>query len=192
MRRVCVTIQDFDEALNLLNHKLQKKELCIEIRAIGGYAMLKWGIRKNGFTEDIDSVVKYKDEVVSLIEEVSDELHLQKDWLNSDSMNLIEVSSSIKKLTWVEVDGYSNIKMYVADARSLILLKAKAIQYGGIVPRKTDKNDLVKLLSYNKIKGFDELLVSPEYESIKEFDRCLDILKELESWKQITNSGKNK
>lgn len=70
------SIEDFVKALYLLDEKLEKSgNTGIEIRAIGGFAMMYYGLRENGYTLDIDSLTAdYKSPVKKIIREVGDEL----------------------------------------------------------------------------------------------------------------------
>lgn len=80
------TLEGFEKVLFSLDSKLSgviNKKL--EIRAIGGFAMMYHGIRNNGYTIDIDSLTYKFDLIVSkLIEEVGEELGLEDDCLNTD------------------------------------------------------------------------------------------------------------
>lgn len=180
MRKLDVNIEEFNNALEKLNEKLEAKDLSISINAIGGYAMLTYGLRSaNDYTEDIDSVTeKYKPEICDLIKEVSDEMNLQEDWLNTSATELEEVKSSVNQMSWNLVESFSNIKLYVCDIDSLILLKAKAVDMGGLVPRKTDKKDLIKLLKSQNIYNMDDLEQS-QYSYIMSMKNCKRVLSEI-------------
>ena len=65
------TLDDFKEALGLLNEKLNAHHISIEIRAIGGFAMLYNKLRSGGYTMDVDTATKdMTEEVYELIREV--------------------------------------------------------------------------------------------------------------------------
>ena len=187
MPNLKVTVSDFNEALNALNEKLQKKDKIIVIKAIGGYAMMRAGLRDTeesaGFSEDIDSIAEpFSDEVIMLIEEVGEELNLLPDWLNTDPIDLPEVDEVKNQLTWIEDEDYSNIRLYIADTRSLILLKTRAIEGSGLVPRKTDKNDLIKLLKYIGVTDTKMLSNDERTKIIMNYPRCYEYLKERGVW----------
>ena len=49
------TLDDFKDALEALNDKLKNHHITIEIRAIGGFAMLYNKLRSGGYTMDVDT-----------------------------------------------------------------------------------------------------------------------------------------
>ena len=93
------TLDDFKDALKALNEKLKAHHITIEIRAIGGFAMLYNKLRSGGYTMDVDTATKdMTEEVQSLIREVAEEKGLDEDWINNDSYALPEVTDIIGKL----------------------------------------------------------------------------------------------
>lgn len=57
-----------------LNAKLKAHHITIEIRAIGGFAMLYNKLRSGGYTMDVDTATRdMTEEVHALIREVADE-----------------------------------------------------------------------------------------------------------------------
>ncbi len=187
MSNLKVSVTEFDSALKRLNDKLVAHDIFIEIKAIGGYAMLRGGLRESeestGFTEDIDSIAeRFTDSVALLIEEVGRELDLLPDWLNTDPIDLPEVDGVKDRLTWVEDDSYSNIKLYIADINSLLILKARAVEGGGLIPRKTDKNDLIKILRKIGVDDISSVESNPITKGLTAYPLCYNYLKEKESW----------
>jgi len=182
MAKIKLTIEDFDEAYKKLNEKLKAENITIDVKAIGGYAMMIHGIRKDangnlGMSEDTDSLVRYTDRVLELISEVGNELGILDDWLNNVPLDLVEVAPVMKKLHWKKMSGYSNINMYVAEVDSLILLKTRAIEMAGLIPRKTDKNDLMNLIKFIGIETIDELNENKSTGYIKDkYPRCYEFL----------------
>ena len=76
-----------------------------------------------------------------------------------------------------------DINLMVADISGLIKTKAKAIHDGGLVPRTTDKKDLVAALKYIGIDNIQALDTRPEYGFIKErFGRCYNYLTQIQEW----------
>ena len=59
------TLDDFNAALKSLDDKLRTHDITIEIRAIGGFAMLCNRLRAGGCTMDVDTAAK----------DMSDEAH---------------------------------------------------------------------------------------------------------------------
>ena len=77
MNRINIGLSDFHEALSLLNDKLRENGTNIEIRAIGGYAMLYHKLREGGYTMDVDTATEsYSNDVNRLIKEVAQEKEL--------------------------------------------------------------------------------------------------------------------
>lgn len=187
MANIKITLEDFDRALRSLNSKLQANNLHITIKSIGGYAMLVHGLRNDngnaGYTEDIDSATRrFKQKVYDLITEVAHELDLVEDWLNNEPMKMLEVKEVIDQIYWELNRKYSNITLYVANIESLILLKVRAIEGGGCVPRKTDKNDLIKLLKFINIHDVENLLNDDRTKFIKDYTLCFKYLDGLREW----------
>ena len=188
MPKLKITVEEFDNAFKLLNEKLNSNNLHIVVKAIGGYAMLKYGLRKDinnndGFSEDVDSVTEqYTPKILELIKEVAKERDLLEDWLNNEPINLPEVADVIDELKWVLDKQYSNITLYIADIDSLLLLKVRAVEGGGLIPRKTDKNDLIKILKFMGIYDFNQLILESRTKFIEKYKLCFDYLKERNIW----------
>lgn len=181
--KIC-TIDTFFEALDLLDKKLKTINRKIEIRAIGGFAMLYYGFREKGYTIDIDSLTEaYDESVIGLIQETGRELSIDPDWLNTDCAELEGFLGDLsEKITWKAIDkGLECINLKIADIKGLIRSKAKAIHEGGLVPRSTDKKDLLTGLSKVGIHNVSDL--GKEYDFIREeYKRCYDFLIEQKKW----------
>lgn len=178
------SLVDFEEALTLLNEKLCAHNLTIEIRAIGGFAMLYNKLRSGGYTMDVDTATKdMSEEVQVLIHEVAEEKGLDEDWINNDSFKLTEVTEIIGKLEWITDDSYSNIRLYIAKIQSLLLLKVRAIHYAGLVPRITDQTDVLDILAFLGIHTIEEVKRNTLTKEIeKKYPRCFDFLKKTQKW----------
>lgn len=73
-------LTEYNEALKNLNDKLVAIGKYIEVRAIGGYAMLYNGLRSGGYTVDVDTVTEeYSDDIKRLVVEVSEEEGIEDD-----------------------------------------------------------------------------------------------------------------
>lgn len=180
------TLSDFENALYLLDKELMKNNMHIEIKAIGGFAMLYYGIRENGFTIDIDTLTEnYNDEIVALIHQVGKELDIDCDWLNNDCTLLDGFLGKLSEdIDW-KIGGYkfSNINFKIADIKGLLRSKLKAIEDGGLVPRITDKNDCVHILKYMGIEDIEGLNCNREMSFIEnEYPKCYLYLYELKKW----------
>ena len=179
-------LEDFVHALQVLDEKLGAVGQKIEIRAIGGFAMMYYGFRDNGYTIDIDSLTEsFSDDVRYLISETAVELNIDEDWLNTDCSTLEGFLGDLsEKIKWITSSyKFDNIELKVADITGLIRSKSKAIQDGGLVPRSTDKKDLLAGLSKIGINNIDQLNASEEYSFIRdEYARCYDFLLSEQSW----------
>lgn len=180
------SIEDFITALKKLDDLLVREGLdAIDIYAIGGFAMMYYGVRKDGFTIDIDSLTKsYDVKVINLIKVVGVQLGLDTDWLNTDCATLDGFLPLADTIEWKKTDYvFKRINLMVADISGLIKTKAKAIHDGGLVPRTTDKKDLVAALKYIGIDNIQALDTRPEYGFIKErFGRCYNYLTQIQEW----------
>lgn len=181
------TIVDFEQALFLLDKKLDIAGINkIQIRAIGGFAMMYYGFRDNGYTIDIDSLTtKYPVEVLKIIREVAFEMGLDEGWLNTDCSTLEGFMTPLAdQIVWEKAKyDFNNIDMKVANVAGLIRSKAKAIEDGGLVPRSTDKKDLLAGLNHVNIHSADALKESTEYSFIiKEYPRCFEFLEKADRW----------
>ena len=178
------SLGDFNDALEALNEKLKESRITIEIRAIGGFAMLYNDLREGGYTMDVDTATKdMTAEVKTLIREVAEEKGLDEDWINNDSYKLTEVTDIIDKLEWHSDNSYSNILLYIAKIESLLLLKVRAVHFSGLVPRITDRTDVLDLLSFLGIHTISDVKKSPLTEYIeKKYPRCFAFLEKTEKW----------
>ena len=153
-------LEEYRNAFFVLNEKLVAKQLVIEVKAIGGYAMLYNHLREGGFTVDVDTATKdYPPEVKKLILDVSVEKGLEED------------------------KSFSNMNLLIATRPSLLKLKMRAIHFGGLVPRITDKIDFLDLLKSLDISSIDDVK-SSEYtkDMEKDYPRSFEFLREKVKW----------
>lgn len=181
------TLKDFEKALSRLDELLIERNFApIEIRALGGFAMMYYGVWEQGYTVDIDSLTsKYDDKVLELIVEVGNELGLEDDWLNTDCAMLEGAMNKLaNQINWVKSKYfYEKIDLLIADEIGLLRSKAKAVHDGGLVPRITDKKDLVALLKIMNVENVSELDKRDDLNFIsKEYERSYDFLKALNEW----------
>ena len=179
-------LSDFEEALKMLDKKLESLGEHIVIHAIGGFVMLYYGIDDHGCTIDIDTLTKrYNDTIIEAIAEVGKECGLEKDWLNNDCASLKGFLKELDtKIKW-ELAKYDlkNIELYVADFIGMIRVKAKAVHDGGLVPRKTDTTDMLLLLKTNNINNIEELDNDKRVSFIKnKYNRAYKFLVEMKNW----------
>lgn len=180
------SLQDFEKALKMLDDLLEKEGIdSIDIYAIGGFAMMYYGVRQDGYTIDIDSLSSgYDNKVVSLIKSVGNELGIDSDWLNTDCASLDGFMTLGETIAWKRTKyEFRHINLMIPDMNGLIMTKAKAINDGGLVPRTTDKKDIVAALRFVGITDITELDISVDYAFIKkQYDRCYEYLKLLSKW----------
>ena len=180
-------IEIFEQALLLLDDKLEKvNHSKVVIRAIGGFAMLYHGIREHGFTIDIDSLTKEFDiEMKNAVKEVGYEMGLEEDWVNTDCAMLDGVLTELEpSIHWEKPnEKLKNIDLYIADCNGLIRSKAKAVHDGGLVPRKTNKKDLLLLLKFCHINNIDELDMQESLRFVAEkYGRAYQYLQDMKEW----------
>lgn len=150
------SIEEFEIALELLQEKLAKSKNRIEIKAIGGFALMYHKVNKNRLTMDIDTVTKdYNEKVQQHILEVSKELGLPKDWLNNENVidNDTEIVEAMIDAYWIKQDyGLENIDFKVASIETLTNAKIIAVDSHKESGRLQDIPDLLDLLEYQGIE----------------------------------------
>src|SRR5690606_37638811 len=98
-----------------------KLEEPLQVRAIGGYALLKHGVRKGdrAFTMDIDTVTRdYGMAVERAVRKVAEQLDLEPNWLNNDNVldNDTEHIEELFKAEWLpQAMGLRNIAVSIAS-----------------------------------------------------------------------------
>ncbi|MDR2587679.1 MAG: hypothetical protein LBC23_05420 [Coriobacteriales bacterium] len=117
-------------ALSVLDNKLVLAK-CepIEIRIVGGFALILHGIRETGFTQDIDSMTRdFEPQVKQMIAETGRELNLKLGWLNAD-MVLDDpeiITMIIGETNFEDYGDYQALDVKVADMTTLLKLKIVA------------------------------------------------------------------
>lgn len=153
------TAVELENALALLDEKLERLgvQQPIEIKAIGGFALLKHGIREEerAYTVDIDTVTRdYAAQVVAAIEEVATETQLDSDWLNNYNVmdNDPEHVESMLDAKWLPQDlGLRNIDVSIASIETLTRSKIIASDNAEFSERLQDVPDLLDLLEHQEI-----------------------------------------
>lgn len=181
------SIDDFKEALLLLDARLKEIDAKpIQIRAIGGFALMFHGLRGDKQTIDIDSLTKpFPQPVLDAVKRVGKELDLEEDWLNTDCATLQGFMRELApKINWLDTDyPLQKIDLKVADPLGLARSKAKAVHDGGLVPRGTDKEDIIRILLSFGIEDIGALDANPDFAFIKEsYPRCYAFLAEAGTW----------
>lgn len=157
------SLDDFDTALWHLDEELQGRiDKPLQIKAIGGYALLKHGIRDadTEFTADIDTVSdEFAPEVLAAIKRVGRKLDMDDDWLNTDNVGDEgpEIVESLLQAEWEDQDGdHANIKVAIADLPTLTRAKIAAVDTIHINNRTKDLPDLIRLLDAQGISTLSE------------------------------------
>lgn len=165
----------------------------IEIRAVGGFAMVQRGLRgPAGMTLDIDTATPdYPASVVRCMHETADEYGLERDWLNNECVFSFADEVSDDDVAYFDEmldaeyepsDDYGNIKVSIASLDTLARAKAYALsdEFTGVGlgrDQTKDQNDLVTIL---RVKGYDtyeEVLDKEPWISSPEFSGCLTPLR---------------
>ena len=126
-----VSLNDFKEYLEILDERLscyrqerkgtEQIKFPVEIYAIGGFALMYYGLRYSG-TEDIDSVKLLEKPVKEIIHEIAAEQELPIDWLNDiPGSKLFYDKDSFR---WIDTGWqYKNIRIYVVKMEDLLYNK---------------------------------------------------------------------
>ena len=149
MRNHKLTLEEFKKCLIALDTKLDGEKLVI--RAIGGFALMYLGIRKTGYTGDIDTVSHdFNPHITKLIEEVAKEEEIGNGWLNNDNVldNDVENVERMLEPFWEQSDWqFENITLYVADAETLLRSKIIAAEDEELTGRMQDYPDMLDIFT---------------------------------------------
>lgn len=158
------SLAQLEQALVVLDEKLDQAQLAapVVIRAIGGFALMKYGIRARAraFTVDIDSVTgDFAPEVTAFIHEVAGELNLERDWINNDNVidgDDAELVATMYQAQWVADTSasYRNIELHLATVPTLTRAKIIAADTAQFSGRSQDVPDLLELLRHQGIETF--------------------------------------
>lgn len=158
------TSDELLEALRELDLELGSRGLSIEIRAMGGFALLVHGIRKGrrAYTADIDTVTpNYPPQVQKLIAEVGARLGLDPEWLNND--NVMDDAEHVEMLIGAEWEPMAlagtplrAIKLSVASMATLTRAKRLATEDAELSGRAQDAPDLVELVARQGITSINQ------------------------------------
>jgi hypothetical protein len=152
-------VDELDAALRLLDHELDglKLEAPLRVRAIGGYALLKYGVRseERALTVDIDSVTKkYSAAVEAAIATVGEKAGLDHDWLNNYGVmdNDPDTVEEMIDAKWTpQAMDLRNIAVDLATIETLTRSKIIAVDTAQESGRTQDEPDLVSLLEHQGI-----------------------------------------
>jgi len=115
----------FESALRKLDSKLKR---VIEVRAIGGFAVLHY-TQTDRFSREIDSYVKneFTNEEEKIIEQIGIEFQLDNSWLNNRWAASSFSDDIFDNAKWEKIDyGFKNIDFYVVSIEDLLESKFRA------------------------------------------------------------------
>jgi hypothetical protein len=118
------------EALSELDNQLAEIGYSnLDIKIVGGFALIIQDIRDNGFTQDIDSMTKgFDPKVTTIIATIGKEMGIKLGWLNADMVlddpEIIE--QIVGKVNFTPYGNYRVLNVSVADLPSLLRLKIVA------------------------------------------------------------------
>lgn len=148
---------DFINLLKELDTLLVEKDINIDIKAIGGFAMIYWANKYNeksrSVSRDIDSLSKLPKEVNSLISLIGKRNQIDENWLNNDWLIAKHEKEELEYFAeWqkIEPDTFQNIKLYILDIETLFFFKMRAIDdkisRAEEPPRSQDLRDIYLIL----------------------------------------------
>jgi|GEM_PF-1308295 len=182
-----LNIEMFKDALYVLDAKLKKLALTVDIKAIGGFALLWHNLRESGVTVDIDTVTRdYTEPINQAIRETSQELNLPIDWINNDNiLDDPEIVDEMLDAFYEKADlsndirgGFTNINLMVADLETLFVSKLMAVDDLDLNHRIQDVGDTIEIM--NRL-GYTMKNIDNEFPRMKlEFPRAYHTLKAIE------------
>lgn len=156
------SLAQLEHGLKVLDRKLQALDLDtpVKLRAIGGFALMKYGIRAadRAFTVDIDTVTPdFAPQVAAAIHEVAAELDLERDWINNDNVmdgEDAELVASMYQARWIPdaSAGYQCIDLQLASVTTLTRAKIIAADTAEFSGRAQDLPDLLEMLRFQRIR----------------------------------------
>lgn len=115
-----------DQALNLLNKKLEREGITVELTVLGSMALYYHGISGSHLTGDIDFYEnKLPARVEELFLEVADEIGLASDWINNRSSSVSPLPVGYE-LRLKKVSTFSHIIIQLFSTEDLAKLKVYA------------------------------------------------------------------
>lgn len=148
-----MNLDDMQNALAMLSKKIKKRfgrDFVIDIYLVGGASMLFNSYRNT--TQDIDAYLncdKYdRQDILTLIYEVSDELNLSKKWLNDDFKNTESFTNKLKdsKCCYFEKTYNQCLNLYVIKPIYILCMK--------LLSFREDTNDIEDIITLCKNNEF--------------------------------------
>ena len=163
------------KALSALDNRLAEAGFDpLEIRIVGGFALILHDIRETGFTQDIDSMTRdFNPQVKQMIAQVGKELGIKLGWLNADMVldDPEVILMIVGKTNFDDFGDYRVLDVKLADLATLLKLKIVAagdtILVHDDIEHERHARDLRALLKTLGIDSMSKLLeaapVSEEY-----------------------------
>lgn len=138
----------------------------IQIRAVGGFALVLRDLRVGGVTRDIDTITPdYPSEINEAIQQVALRKNLESNWINNQavmstygdvSCDDVNVHDGMLNAKYDDFDlGFSHIQVKVADLNTLARTKLFAVAAIPLGDRTTkdakDLQDILTALGYKNI-----------------------------------------
>ena len=155
-----------EHALEVFDRRLQSLDLDgpVVLRAIGGFALMKYGIRAadRAFTVDIDTLTEgFSPEVTQVIHQIAEELGLERDWINNDSViddESLDLIEALYQTEWIP-DGqppahFECIDLQLATVPTLTRAKIIAADTAEFSGRAQDLPDLLELVRFQGITSY--------------------------------------
>ena len=118
--------ESIDQALSLLNKKLKREGISIELTVLGSMALYYHGISGTHLTGDIDFYEnKLPVRVEALFLEVAEELNLVSDWINNRSSTISPLPDGYE-LRLKKINTFSHIGLQIFSTEDLVKLKIYA------------------------------------------------------------------
>ena len=147
----------FIDLLKRLDDVLVEKDIQLERKAIGGFAMIYWAkqYKQSGrsSSRDIDSLSVLSEEVKKIVALIGQNEGAEEDWLNNDWLEIKKGNEELEYFAdWQLIDdqGFNNIKLYVLDLETLFFFKMRAIDEkldgASEPPRTQDVRDIYLIL----------------------------------------------
>ena len=118
--------ESIDQALSLLNKKLEKEGITIELTVLGSMALYYHGISGTHLTGDIDF---YENKIPARVEElfleVAEEVGLVSDWINNRSSTVSPLPDGYE-VRLKKINTFSHINLQLFSTEDLVKLKVYA------------------------------------------------------------------
>jgi hypothetical protein len=154
-------------ALDLLDVRLAESGYSrVEVKIVGGFALILRGVRDGGFTQDIDSMTRsYAPDISYLIAQVGREMGIKLGWLNAD-MVLDDpdiINDIVGEVSFTPFGSYRVLDVSLADLPTLLRLKIVAA--GDNLEISNDEVEYER--HFGDIKGIITALELRSLESLK-------------------------